>query len=130
MFSRRLTTEAQPRRKNGQPHHSTTGVARASSSQTAARGAISAANAAGARSRPIANASSGNDSATPTQNRRVMSRNSGLAASPADGVIGSSAMPQIGQLPGPSRTICGCIGQVHEAAEAPGGAVAAGSGAR
>jgi hypothetical protein len=22
-------------------------------------------------------------------------------------------MPQIGQLPGPSRTISGCIGQVH-----------------
>ena len=26
---------------------------------------------------------------------------------------GSSAMPQIGQLPGSSRTISGCIGQVH-----------------
>ena len=27
--------------------------------------------------------------------------------------IGSSAMPQIGQLPGASRTISGCIGQVY-----------------
>ena len=37
----------------------------------------------------------------------------GVGAFPAAGVIGSSAMPQIGQLPGPLRTICGCIGQVH-----------------
>ena len=58
-------------------------------------------------------ATSGTASATPTQNRRVMSRNSGLAPSPAAGVSGSNAMPQIGQLPGPLRTICGCIGQVH-----------------
>ena len=28
-------------------------------------------------------------------------------------VRGSSAIPQIGQFPGASRTICGCIGQVH-----------------
>ena len=59
--------------------------------------------------------SSGNDSTTPTQKRRVISASSGLPASPAVGVIGSSAMPQIGQLPGPSRTISGCIGQVHSA---------------
>ena len=61
----------------------------------------------------ITMASSGSDSATQAQKRRVMSRSSGLTVSPADGVIGSSAMPQIGQLPGASRTICGCIGQVH-----------------
>ena len=29
-------------------------------------------------------------------------------------------MPQIGQLPGSSRTICGCIGQVHFAREGAG----------
>ena len=29
------------------------------------------------------------------------------------GIIGSSAMPQIGQVPGASRTISGCIGQVY-----------------
>lgn len=31
----------------------------------------------------------------------------------SDGNKGSSAIPQIGQLPGSSRTISGCIGQVH-----------------
>jgi hypothetical protein len=55
---------------------------------------------------------SGAESATPTQNRRCMLLSSGLSAS-AVGVFGSSAMPQIGQLPGASRTICGCIGHVH-----------------
>src|SRR5690606_38097006 len=48
-----------------------------------------------------------------TQNRRRMSRYSGLGPSSAEIVRGSSAMPQIGQLPGSSRTISGCIGQVH-----------------
>jgi hypothetical protein len=41
-----------------------------------------------------------------------MARSSGFAGSSADGIIGSSAMPQIGQLPGASRTTSGCIGQV------------------
>ena len=58
-----------------------------------------------------------------TQSRRVMSTSSGLGPSSAVGVIGSSAMPQIGQDPGPSRTISGCIGQVHLA---PGAGAAAG----
>jgi hypothetical protein len=43
-----------------------------------------------------------------------MAANSGLAVS-AVTVRGSSAMPQIGQLPGPARTICGCMGQVYSA---------------
>ena len=47
-----------------------------------------------------------------TQNRRVISTSSGFVSSP-EAVIGSSAMPQMGQLPGPSRTISGCIGQVY-----------------
>ena len=38
MFRWRLTTDAQPRSKNGQPPHSTTGVASASSIQFSARG--------------------------------------------------------------------------------------------
>ena len=46
------------------------------------------------------------------------------------GVIGSSAMPQIGQLPGALRTICGCIGQVHGPPSAVGGASPAGAGVR
>jgi len=44
-----------------------------------------------------------------------------LVVGPAVGVIGSSAMPQMGQLPGASRTISGCIGQVHFTPDAGGG---------
>jgi len=113
MLSRRLTSDSQPRRKNGQPPHNTTGVARTSWIHTAARGAIKASKAGLAIWSAIAMTSSGNDNATPTAKRRVMSRSSGLAASPAAGSLGSSAMPQIGQEPGAARTICGCIGQVH-----------------
>jgi hypothetical protein len=45
------------------------------------------------------------------QKRREKSRSSGASSSSADGIIGSSAMPQIGQLPGALRTISGRIGQ-------------------
>ena len=55
------------------------------------------------------------DSATPTQNRRVMSASSGLGPVSAVTVTGSSAIPQIGHEPGPGRRISGCIGQVHSA---------------
>ena len=47
------------------------------------------------------------------QKRRFMSTYSGFGPSSTVTVRGSSAMPQIGQLPGTSRTISGCIGQVH-----------------
>ena len=43
--------------------------------------------------------------------RRVKSVSSSLGSS--EGTIGSSAIPQIGQDPGASRTISGCIGQVY-----------------
>ena len=52
-------------------------------------------------------------SATANQKRRVMSRSSGFSSSVFDGVRASSAIPQMGHAPGASRTICGCIGQVH-----------------
>ena len=48
--------------------------------------------------------------------RRVKSENLGPGAS--DGSTGSSVMPQIGQLPGASRMISGCIGQVYFVATA------------
>ena len=116
MLRRRLTSDCPAALKEGQPPHSTAGVASTSCTQTARCGGISASSAALAKCSAMAMASSGTDSTTPTQNRRVMSRSSGLPASPAAGVIGSSAMPQIGQLPGSSRTISGCIGQVHSVA--------------
>jgi hypothetical protein len=117
MLRLRFLTDSQPRWKNGQPPHSTAGVASASCSHAMAGGGSIA-----SESPPIAIASNGTESAAATQKRRVMSRSSGFAASPAVGIIGSSAMPQIGQEPGISRTICGCIGQVHSvpaAANAP-----------
>ena len=42
----------------------------------------------------------------------LKSTSSGLGPASGDGTMGSSAMPQIGQSPGASRTISGSIGQV------------------
>ena len=61
---------------------------------------------------PISSARTGTASTSPIQNRRVMSASSGLGPLSAVTVSGSSAMPQIGQLPGPTCRISGCIGQV------------------
>ena len=61
----------------------------------------------------IAIARSGTVRPTLIQKRRVMLRNSGFSSSVAVIVRGSSAMPQIGQNPGPGRTISGCIGHVY-----------------
>src|SRR5918994_5907220 len=61
----------------------------------------------------IARKSRGMDNATPIQNLRVISTSSGLASSSKVTVLGSSAMPQIGQLPGSERTISGCMGQTY-----------------
>ena len=62
----------------------------------------------------MAMTSSGSDRTAETQNLRVKSTSSGFGpSSPVGTPIGSSAMPQIGQEPGLSRTISGCIGQVY-----------------
>src|SRR6185312_16375538 len=61
----------------------------------------------------MATTSNGVVSATLLQKRRVMLRNSGFSSSVAVTVRGSSAMPQMGQLPGWSRTIPGCQTQVY-----------------
>ncbi len=47
------------------------------------------------------------------------------ASGPAVGVIGSSAMPHRGQVPGPTCRISGCIGQVYFAPGTTGGGSAA-----
>ena len=57
-----------------------------------------------------------------------MSTSSGFGPSVPVATIGSSAMPQIGQLPGPSRTIWGCIGQVYLVPVAGAGAAVADGG--
>jgi hypothetical protein len=61
---------------------------------------------------PMAIASRGTLSVTLSQRRRLMSRSSASSSAIAASA-GSSAMPQIGQLPGPSRTISGCMGHSH-----------------
>ena len=58
--------------------------------------------------------------ARPIPNRRVMSTSSRLTGSSAVTVRGSSAIPQIGQVPGSLWTICGCIGQTHSVRMAAG----------
>ncbi len=126
MLSRRLTSDAQPRSKNGHPPQRTTGVARASWIQIDARPSRSCRSSPGTIS-PIDSISSGTDRARLNQNRRVMSASSGSASSSAVTVIGSSAMPQIGHAPGRSRMISGCIGQVYSV---PGGAAGSGAGDR
>ena len=51
---------------------------------------------------------------TPTQRRRCMLRSSESSSTCAFARMrGSNAMPQIGQNPGWSRIISGCMGQVY-----------------
>src|SRR5882762_3350135 len=57
--------------------------------------------------------SNGSDKAALTQRRLHIESYSGSACSPAMMSIGSKAMPQIGQFPGPNWTISGCIGHVY-----------------
>ena len=64
-------------------------------------------------SAPNVRMTSGIDIIALTQKRRVMSINSGLGPSSSVGSSGSSAIPQIGQLPDTVCLIWGCIGQVH-----------------
>ena len=111
MLGERFRSEAANRRQNGQAAHSTTGLAINSSTQPNA--APSQRWNGSPTSSPIDSTSSGTLSAALTTSRRVKSLSSGFGPGSAAGTTGSSAMPQIGQSPGASRTICGCIGQVY-----------------
>ena len=113
MLRWRFTNDSHPRTKNGHPPHKTTGVVSTNWIQYDSSTEISSGTMPGTISAPMASISNGRAKATLTQKRRDMSVNSALSSGLATGVIGSSAMPQIGQLPGPSRTISGCIGQVY-----------------
>ena len=112
MFRLRCTTDAQPRSKNGQPAHSTTGLASTNCTHTETLAGTRSSRCSQERCAPIASAISGTVSTTPAQKRRVMSMRSGPGPVSSATVSGSSVMPQIGQAPGPLRRICGCIGQV------------------
>src|SRR5258707_15576969 len=113
MFGLRFTIECQPRTKNGQPPQSTTGEARASCIHDHA--VIDARRSKGMPGMksfiPIAN--TGIDKTALTQNLRRISTSSWFSSWSRETVRGSSAIPQIGQEPGASRIICGCIGQVY-----------------
>src|SRR4026208_643260 len=76
----------------------------------------------------IAIRKSGRESAALIQNRRVMSSSSGLGASSKVSVLGSRAIPQIGQAPGSDRTISGCMGHTYSVRVA-GAAMVEGSSA-
>src|SRR3984885_8447439 len=112
MFRLRWRIEDQPRSKNGQPAHRTTGVANANSSQRSNWPLNLFWSGWPGNTSETMTASSGRVRATPIQRRRVMLANSGFAESVAT-TSSSSAIPQIGQSPGPSRSISGCMGQVY-----------------
>src|SRR4030065_154345 len=114
MLRLRLTNDAQPRWRLGQPPHSTAGVASANSSHCSMSMETNSGIACGRRSVTIAMMNTGKASAALVQKRRVMSFNSVLSSDVA--LRGSRAMPQIGQLPGSLRTTSGCIGQVYSTA--------------
>ena len=107
MFGLRLRMESIQRTKNGQPAHSTTGVASTTSIHDIAEGANGM-----NRWPPIASTTPIAVSGSVHQKRRVKLSSSGFFSSSSDGISGSSAIPQIGQLPGAVRRICGCIGHV------------------
>ena len=118
MLRWRVTIDVQPRRKKGHPAHSTIGAVSASCAQGLIAGGTTWMSSISAT---IEIVSSGTVSAAATHVRRVKSTSSGLGASSSDGSSGSSAMPQIGQVPDPSLRICGCIGQVQMAPGAASG---------
>ena len=116
MLRLRRFTECQPRWKKGSPAHSTTGVANANCSHGPQLALTSDLSGLPGIISPIVRISSGAESASPTQKRRVMPSSS-LVSCSAVTVSGSSAMPQIGHpVLDVSRT-CGCIGQVHTVPE-------------
>lgn len=101
MFAVRCRSATHARAKTGQPVQNTTGADSASETQFAhavgvwpkvTPGSIGA----------IASTNTGSVSAAATTVRRVMSRSSVSSSAPAVGVIGSSAMPHSGHVPGPS----------------------------
>jgi hypothetical protein len=103
--------DAQPRSKNGHPAHSTTGVASASWIQLEVCDPSHMCRSV--RWLPISSRNTGRVSASPIQSRRVISTSSGLGPASAVASSGSSAMPQMGQAPGPTCRISGCMGHVY-----------------
>src|SRR5665647_1158123 len=112
MFRCQFTTDAQPRWKNGQPPHSTTGVANRNSIHCRCVNEIVCGTNPFHISPAIAITNTGTANTMLNQKRRVILSSSGFSSLTAT-VLGSSVMPQIGQFPGSLRTICKCIGQKY-----------------
>ena len=123
MFGCRVLIDAQPRSKNGQPAHHTTGVEHTRPSQLIAvidetSMARSPTNTVECHAGNIPSMSAivrrntGTPRAAAIHNRRVMSTSSGFGPSSSETVIGSRAIPHLGHAPGPCCTISGCIGHV------------------
>src|SRR4051812_16476045 len=113
MLRLRFFRDAQPRAKNGQPAHSTTGVASTSCAQLDSRCPSSMCRSV--RWPLISSRKTGTVSASPIQNRRDMSASSGSGPTAAVASSGSRAMLQIGQVPEPTFRTSGCIGPVLSA---------------
>ena len=113
MFTLRLTREAHPRVKNGQPPQRTTGVARTNCTKVRRRLENTCWIGCAGNMSDMASSKRGTVRITLIQNRRVMSTSSGFAASSRLTVCGSRAIPQMGQVPGSDWTISGCMGQTY-----------------
>src|SRR6516165_5204296 len=113
MFGLRFTIEAQPRWKNGQPPHSTTGDASANWIHTKARSLKSRCTGSPGTIPDMESRRTGVASARLTQKRRVMSTTSGFTSSSRLTIRGSKAIPQRGQEPGADLTISGCMGHTY-----------------
>src|SRR5262245_19334167 len=113
MFGLAFWNDCHMRSKKGHPHQNTTGVASTSPIQFTVDAPSRWLTAASVSMAPIVTRTTGAPRTTPIQKRRVMSTSSGSGLSVRSGTRGSSAMPQIGQAPGPGRTISGCMGQVY-----------------
>jgi hypothetical protein len=113
MLGLRFTTDRQARTKKGHAAHSTTGAARAISTKGRTRPGSSDETGWPGSMSPMAMSTTGTARPAATHRRRVMSRSSGFSpVSSTVAVLGSSAMPHLGQSPGPSCSTSGCIGQV------------------
>ena len=111
MLRLRFRIDCQPRTKKGQPPQSTTGEASASEIHASDRGVKIPRKGSPGINSLMARSSKGNVKTTLNQKRRCISISSVFSSAPV-ATRGSSAIPQIGQEPGLSRTISGCIGQV------------------
>ncbi|MCY1372440.1 hypothetical protein D9M69_596450 [compost metagenome] len=107
MFGLRFATDCTARTKNGQPAHSTIGTLSTSSIQLC----VPISNHC-RRWPAMASTVTATLSGSVQKKRRLKSFSSGSSPSSRVGISGSSVMPHLGQLPGWSCRISGCMGQV------------------